>query len=869
MSCILLLSQDALCAMRGRPMLNANRTTFVADNGQLLRGPYTSSEWGDPAPTNEIANMKNLGFNAVHIYGECFDINYPKAGSTAPGYSAARIDRVVKDTRDLGLYLVITIGNGANNGNYNLQYVNDFWKFYAQRYANETHVIFEIQNEPVAWGPPYSATNATPTGALDMEITVYNTIRQYAPNTPVLLFSYSVLGGTGGANSALQDIKLFNQSVFGNPNAVWTNIAVGFHGYAGAKDAEIAVSNILKAGYPMFMTEFIGEVWGDNRGGQDIELTAALERLGVSWNSFVFIPPWGVSDNVTRADAYKDRIINSGLSWTPDYGTFPAKRSVYGNGGLPRSTPDYVNNKLSGVLRIQAEDFDNGGKNVAYYNANTSNTGGQYRTTETVGIETTSDVDGGYVVSGNATGDWLEYSLKVPVPGVYDLRLRVAGTSAGQLQVLSAGKDLTGTWTLPNTGSTQTWTTVTKSILLGSGHQKLRINVLAQGFNLNWIELSPITKGPLADGTYKFLNTSTGQSLDVNSTNTLFTAAASSSTTQNWKLQHLGGSLYRIESPSNNWTWDTWFGPLHLTGWWGAGGDRSFIIVPTTGDNFRVLRSGAGLSMEPTTKNPADLNFAVWTGTNAQQWKITSTTKPRGPYNGTIGQIPGTIQAENFDVGGNNIAYYDASAGNTGGATFRTDEDVDIENCSDVGGGYSIGYATAGEWLEYTVNVTASGNYDLDLRVACNGTGRTVSVSMDGTTIANNVAIPNTAAWQTWQTVTVKNVPLTAGQKVMRLTIGAVDYVNINYLTFNSVITDISDDLSTLNINIYPNPFEDQLFVETEGEFHYQFMNTLGVVLEEGTVADKVVLDNKLSKGVYLLKVKKEDLSRLVKLVKE
>lgn len=871
LSCFLILSQDAFCAMRGRPVLNASRTTFVADNGQLLRGPYTSSEWGDPAPTNELANMKNLGFNAVHIYGECFDINYPKTGSTAPGYSAARIDRVVKDTRDLGLYLVITIGNGANNGNYNLQYVNDFWKFYSQRYANETHVIFEIQNEPVAWGPPYSATNATPTGALDMEITVYNTIRQYAPNTPVLLFSYSVLGGTGGANSALQDIKLFNQSVFGNQNAIWTNIAVGFHGYAGAKDAEIAVSNILKAGYPMFMTEFIGEVWGDNRGGQDIELTAALERLGVSWNSFVFIPPWGVSDNVTRADAYKDRIINSGLSWTPDYGTFPAKRSVYGNGGLPRSTPDYVNNKLSGVLRIQAEDFDNGGKNVAYFNANTSNIGGQYRTTETVSIGSTSDIDGGYVVSGNATGDWLEYSLKVPVAGVYDLRLRVAGTSAGQLQVLSAGKDLTGTWTLPNTGGAQTWTTVNKSILLGSGHQKLRINVLAQGFNLNWIELSPITKGPLTDGTYKFLNTSTGQSLDVNSTNTLFTAAASSSTTQNWKLQHLGGSLYRIESPSNNWTWDTWFGPLHLTGWWGAGGDRSFIIVPTTGDNFRVLRSGAGLSMEPTSKNPADLNFAVWTGTNAQQWKITSTAKPQGPYNGVVHQIPGTIQAEEYDLGGNGVAYSDDSPGSavTPIVNYRTDEDVDIETCTDAGGGYSLGYATAGEWLEYTVNVAATGNYNLDLRVACNGDGRTVSFAMDGTDIATNIAIPNTNGWQAWTTTSVNNVPLTAGQHVLRLTIGVTDYVNLNHFTFSSVITGAEDVLHQNGLLVYPNPFHHTMVLSKSGAYTYKIHDMSGRLQLKGEGEGETILGASLENGIYLLSLQSNEGSQVLKIQKK
>ena len=209
-------------AMRGRPVLNAARTTFVTDDGQLMRGPFTSSEWGNPAPYAQIENMKKLGFNAVHLYGECYDINYPNAGSTAPGYAASRIDSVVAATRDLGMYLVITIGNGANNGNYNINYVVDFWKFYAPRYANETHVLYEIQNEPVAWGPPYSSSTATPPGAVDMEIAAYQTIRTYAPHTPVLLFSYAVPWGSGGASDALRDIRMFNKAVFGVEDVVWT-----------------------------------------------------------------------------------------------------------------------------------------------------------------------------------------------------------------------------------------------------------------------------------------------------------------------------------------------------------------------------------------------------------------------------------------------------------------------------------------------------------------------------------------------------------------------------------------------------------------------------------------------------------------------
>lgn len=161
---------------------------------------------------------------------------------------------------------------------------------------------------------------------------------------------------------------------------------------------------------------------------------------------------------------------------------------------------------------------------------------------------------------------------------------------------------------------------------------------------------------------------------------------------------------------------------------------------------------------------------------------------PQGPFNGTAWPIPGTIQFEDYDVGGNGAAYLDNATGNTGGASFRTDEDVDIENCTDAGGGYNIGYATAGEWMEYTVNVAAAGQYSLTFRVACNGDGRTISLSSDGTAIANNIAIPNTAGWQAWVDVKT-DVTLTAGIHVLRLTMGATDYVNMNYMTFSSAAT--------------------------------------------------------------------------------
>ena len=248
-------------------------------------------------------------------------------------------------------------------------------------------------------------------------------------------------------------------------------------------------------------------------------------------------------------------------------------------------------------------------------------------------------------------------------------------------------------------------------------------------------------------------------------------------------------------------------------------------------------------------------------------------TVTQAPYNGIVHPIPGVIQIEEYDVGGNGVSYLDNTPGSavTPIVNFRTDEDVDIENCTDVGGGYNLGYATVGEWLEYAVNVASTGNYDLDFRVACSGTGRTVSVSMDGTTIANNVAIPNTAGWQTWQTVTLKNIPLTAGKKVMRLTIGSTDYVNVNFVEFKkSVVTGITDSEQSDPIGLSPNPFSnDGLSIMKNGEFSFKVIDVNGTVMEKGHSQNSVQLGSSLKSGVYMLSVEDAKGMKLYKIVKQ
>ncbi|MEM8930636.1 MAG: family 16 glycosylhydrolase, partial [Acidobacteriota bacterium] len=78
---------------------------------------------------------------------------------------------------------------------------------------------------------------------------------------------------------------------------------------------------------------------------------------------------------------------------------------------------------------------------------------------------------------------------------------------------------------------------------------------------------------------------------------------------------------------------------------------------------------------------------------------------PQAPYRMTPTAVPGTIEIEDYDLGGDGVAYFDTDAINAGGA-YRPDEGVDLEGSSDAGFGFNAGFIVDGEWTEYTVDVT-------------------------------------------------------------------------------------------------------------------------------------------------------------------
>lgn len=175
--------------------------------------------------------------------------------------------------------------------------------------------------------------------------------------------------------------------------------------------------------------------------------------------------------------------------------------------------------------------------------------------------------------------------------------------------------------------------------------------------------------------------------------------------------------------------------------------------------------------------------------TNAVCWAMGGCQAPTNvavgdPYGGTPWPIPGMVQAEDFDEGGQGIGYQDNNAHNSGGK-YRT-EGVDIQNTSDDGGGFNVGWISQGEWLAYTVDVQEAGDYQFAFRVAARSKEGRFHLAIDSVNVTGPMSFPPTGGWQTWTTVHAGPVTLTPGLHLMQMHMESGGF-NVNYIEATKV----------------------------------------------------------------------------------
>ena len=161
----------------------------------------------------------------------------------------------------------------------------------------------------------------------------------------------------------------------------------------------------------------------------------------------------------------------------------------------------------------------------------------------------------------------------------------------------------------------------------------------------------------------------------------------------------------------------------------------------------------------------------------------------QAPFGGTVPMLPARIEAENYDNGGEGVAYHKNTVGNPGGV-YRTNEDVGLEPTTDNGGGYIVAWIKTGDWLEYTVNPPdPSAIYRISVRVASKPGGGQLRLRLDGT-VLGTVTIPQTGGWENWQTLTLPEVPIAGGtgSRALRLEVLGGGF-NLNWIQVDRVQT--------------------------------------------------------------------------------
>ena len=170
---------------------------------------------------------------------------------------------------------------------------------------------------------------------------------------------------------------------------------------------------------------------------------------------------------------------------------------------------------------------------------------------------------------------------------------------------------------------------------------------------------------------------------------------------------------------------------------------------------------------------------------------LQSLTNPSGPYGGTPWPVPGLIEAENYDLGGDGVGYHDLTADNEGGA-YRLAEGVDIEPCNDTNGGFCVFNTRPGEWIDYTVNAAYTGIYQIEIRMtsAAENIGL-YHFEVDGV-LVDNEGVYNNGTPGGWVSI-IDAIPFFAGVHVLRVVFDqptlAGDVGVFNYFNFTALET--------------------------------------------------------------------------------
>ena len=372
-------------------------------------------------------------------------------------------------------------------------------------------------------------------------------------------------------------------------------------------------------------------------------------------------------------------------------------------------------------------------------------------------------------------GQWMEYTVDVKEDGLYSFDATVAATkTGGSFHLTEHSLDkleyLTEYIDVPKTGGATNWQTMHGQLKteLKAGRHTFTLLVDKGGFYFKELTLTRYEEGK--DITCNIAKIQPASNIQIGDTVT-FTINAWSTTS----------TLKEIRCYVNNIAVDTLTQEPYL-----------FKYVPADKGAYTIT----AIAVDAEGKQKVS---AVR--------KITIKGK-RAPYKSIV-DIPGIVQAENFDQGGEGLSFHDSDANDEGDANYRGDnEGLDLVKGN---GGTAIGYTASNEWTEYSVNVTEAGEYSFEATCS-NGSSSTGGFSISlvkGSSVTKiaDVKVTATGGWNTYSVMNGKlNRNLTTGEQILRFTItdGNCNIDKVKFICNTTGIQSISVVPTSVNVyNLY------------------------------------------------------------------
>ena len=325
------------------------------------------------------------------------------------------------------------------------------------------------------------------------------------------------------------------------------------------------------------------------------------------------------------------------------------------------------------------------------------------------------------------------------------------------------------------------------------------------------------------------------------------------------------------ESQKNNFAnhipfmWETeWIGGITL---WG------YINGSTWVENTGIINETNGTSNDRAAMTWLKDYFAknLSKGKNTTQLGEGNAVEPEPQTAFKNHTIPGKIEAEDFDipgVGSGNDSYNENDATNHGDSDYRDGTGVDLYSKAT---GIVVGYNAEGDWLEYTVNVTETGDYTLFAAVASASDGSSLQFLVDGENLTSVLSVPAATQgeenYEDYNKVSA-NVYLTQGTHIIRMKVVST-WFDIDYFTFVKG----KDATDPEPITIGRTPIANRMNLEVNTLQDYQVFNQLGMRI--GTISaygisaaiDQLKSSSALkSSGVYYLKNRATGVSKSVRI---